>query len=314
MQDITTCVRFLFTSAQCCGCASSAVVVVFRSHAATETGSTMVSESADFGLSPPQWCCAVLQEFSGCRQERLLAMSREDAKDGSLSPAEPPKEGINGEARKLEVWDAAAAACMESQDRVLKRILGDGWPQAVDATVPWDMWDVLEEWKTEDYLNKFATNETLQLQSLIYRVFRKVKGDTALSLAEWKLFNAAVAEPNPDCLSVLLTSGCHSLWLCRAAAHAKDAFALKKAVDHGCSCDVWNIFIATSNNDKDLLHQVYELANPELDIAKAVISLSAKYAAARGYIACMKILVTDTMRTSGGALFRYGVGHSCFAL
>lgn len=240
---------------------------------------------------------------------------------GDFLPLNSPKRAFAGEVWKLQVWDAAVAACTAGQTAVLKWILREGWPQVFDAVIPWDLRDSMDEWDADYYIREFANDLQMTLQGfwdVEGIVQHMVPGVTAPTLVEWNLYKAAMREPSLNCLAVLLDSGCRSPWICTTPALEGNGKALSIAVAQGCPCDIWAIFVATSTNNQQILQEIYKRLKKALAPLDSVwgpryyatIRLSTYCAAKRGYLACLKTLLQESLPSDEWT--RYGVSHALF--
>lgn len=275
-----------------------------------------------------QWCevrhLGICKDSTDAAQRGCVGCLKRMWNSGDFLPLRDPNRGSAGEARRLDAWTAGAAACKAGQMRVLSWIMPGCWPQNIDAVVPWDLRDVLNEWSVERHILKLANDIIPALSSEEYEalVRRMVPGETAPTLAEWSLFKAAVRGPSLGCLVMLLDSGCRSPWLCTAAVYVNNVDALRLAMDQGCPCDVWTIFGATCTGNKNLLLQGLlhaidqQVPNgqtyPPTHAAPATVDnvirrLSIFCAAKRGYVAFLEVLLPANIPQEVWS--RYGVGH-----
>lgn len=145
---------------------------------------------------------------------------------GRFLPLESPpaeREGA-GEARKLQAWEAALAACEAGQPVALAWILRSGWGSLIDINIPWHVRDMVPQWEAK----------LLEAARIVRRLLRHSACQVHKFLPGIALCHAVVTSPTAACLDVLLRAGCRSKWLCTLAAEEgrEDCFwAAEKA---GC--------------------------------------------------------------------------------
>eukprot|EP00884_Botryococcus_braunii_P013827 jgi/Botrbrau1/22445/Bobra.0091s0047.1 len=195
---------------------------------------------------------------------------------GRFLPLDAPDRASAGEARKLQVWEAAYASCRADHPHVLSRLFASGWPSSIDAALPWHMGDLAERL---DFAKEGWPDDAL---------------DTDF-LPELNLYRQAVRNPTPACLEALLEAGCRSVWICRfASLEGKPAY-LELAALRGCRCDLVALRIAAKAGDLPLLKEVYaalttgECSTAELSYEAGV---AAEYAVSEGHVACLSALLS----------------------
>eukprot|EP00884_Botryococcus_braunii_P013828 jgi/Botrbrau1/22446/Bobra.0091s0048.1 len=159
-----------------------------------------------------------------------------------------------GEARKLQVWEAAYASCRADHPHVLSRFFASGWPSSIDAALPWHMGDLAE---LLDFTKEGWPYDTLDFA-------KEGRPDDALDkdfLPELNLYRRAILNPTSACLEALLEAGCRSVWICRFAALEGKPSYLELAASRGCPCDVVALRIAAMAGDLPLLKEVYSAAS-----------------------------------------------------
>lgn len=143
-------------------------------------------------------CC---RDHKECATRGHVQCLEKLTREGRFLPFDSPDRKAAGEARRLQAWEAAVAACEAGHDRVLKLIL-KGWRPTIDNDVPWHLCDFLP---------------TLTEEERDFSRANRLPGLPA-SIPEFRLCRAVVNAPSFACFRRLLSAGCRSPWLCILAA------------------------------------------------------------------------------------------------
>jgi hypothetical protein len=190
-----------------------------------------------------------------------------------------PERSSAGEARKLQVWNAAVAACREGQEPILSWLFlsrrTSGRPAEVDACIPWHLWDVVT---LEDGDKCTESKVNLIIEELLSRY--------------------AILNPDTACLMALLEVGFKSRWMCLMAVRKGKADFLNHAVDWGCPYDYEVLYIAAELGHLPILERLWSLLgldciDEEQPDSKKVtaIELAAFRAAQYGQTDCLGALL-----------------------
>eukprot|EP00884_Botryococcus_braunii_P021265 jgi/Botrbrau1/7822/Bobra.9_2s0003.1 len=159
-----------------------------------------------------------------------------------------PDRASAGEARKLELWNAAFTACKADHPSLLSWLFASGWPSVCDAELPWHGWDML---KGLDVIEECSPVSDMPCN---------IEEKFSPFMPEMDLYRQAVRNPTSACLEALLEAGCRSVWICRfAAQEGKPAF-LALAALRGCPCDVIALESAAGAGNLPLMKDVHRAA------------------------------------------------------
>jgi hypothetical protein len=187
-----------------------------------------------------------------------------------------PERISAGEARKLQVWNAAVAACREDQATVLTWLFLSGWPAEVDACIPWHLWDVV---KLEDGDTCEESKVNLMIEELLSRY--------------------AILNPGTASLMALLEMGFKSKWMCLMAVREGRAEILDLVVDRERPCDYYDcLYDAAKLGHLPILERLWSLLRLDCTVkeqpdSKAVkaIQRAARFAAEFGQTECLQALL-----------------------
>jgi hypothetical protein len=165
-----------------------------------------------------------------------------------------PERSSAGEARKLQVWNAAIAACKAGQAMVLSWLFLSGRPAKVDACIPWHLWDVV---KIEDGDTCIQFEVKIMIEEML-SCFGILNPDSAC-LISYLLFHNAILLPDTACLMALLEVGLYSKLICFMAVREGKAGFLDLAVDRGCPCDCFCLYRAAEMGHLSVLERLWSL-------------------------------------------------------
>lgn len=156
-----------------------------------------------------------------------------------------PERECAGEARKTEIWDAALAACKAGHAKVLSWLFSAGWPDLIDAAVPWYLSDLAKPRGKGNW-------EDLYIPGMPYK--------EGWFLPEVKLYRYAMKHPDTACLEALLNAGCRSDWLCPIAALEGRERHLACAAARGAVCDARAMYPAAARGYLGVLQAAHQHA------------------------------------------------------